>query len=359
MPSLSTPVVDDPLDIHRHLSAYLDAVERGDRRAAIDVAVGLVEGGADAERVITDLLAGAQREVGRRWEEGTWTVAIEHRASAITESALQAVTEAALRAPGALAEGSRGRAIVACSDGEWHVLPGRMASEILRLRGADVSYVGPSVPAGDLAAMLGDDPPSAVAITCSLSMSLSGAWHTISALRPLGMTIVCGGRGFGAEGRWGIALGADLWAPDFSSGADLLLAALEFPPPPPRGPVGTAELIEEIRVLERDHETLVEAAYARALDAWPHLREDDVGMRATREDLSSTLRTIRSATIVNDSVIVTDQVRWFESVLGARDLPLAFVPAAFTLLLDVLPPELPNAKAMAVAGLDACAATSA
>ena len=84
---------------------------------------------------------------------------------------------------------------------------------VLRLRGTDVSFIGPSVPAAELAAFLGDDPPAAVAITCSMPMSLTGTWRTISALRALGMTIVCGGRGFGPDGRWGLALGA-CWLED-------------------------------------------------------------------------------------------------------------------------------------------------
>ncbi len=212
----TVPEVIEPVDFDAHLALYLDAVHRGDRRGAIDVAMDLLERGIGPETIITDLLARSQVEIGRGWEEGKWSVALEHRASAITESALQAVTDTALRAPGAVVEGSSGRAVVACTEGEWHVLPGRMASEVLRLRGADVSFIGPSVPADELVAMLGDDAPAAVAITCSMPMSLTGTWRTINALRAVGMTIVCGGRGFGPHGAWGRALGADLWAPDFA-----------------------------------------------------------------------------------------------------------------------------------------------
>ena len=127
----------------------------------------------------------------------------------------RAVFNNAMSAPGAVQEGIRGRVVIACSEGEWHMLPAQMATEVLRLRGADVSFIGPSVPADDLAEFIGDDPPAAVAVTCSMPMSLVGAWRSISALRELGMTVVCGGRGFGPDGRWGLALGADHWATDF------------------------------------------------------------------------------------------------------------------------------------------------
>ncbi len=349
------PEMLEPDNVDAHLGLYLDAVHRGDRRGAIDEAMRLLENGVDAERIITDLLARSQREIGRGWAEGRWSVALEHRASAITESALQAVSETVLRAPGALVEGSRGRTVVACSEGEWHVLPGRMASEVLRLRGVDVSFIGPSVPAEELAAMLGENPPPAVAITCSMPRSLTGSWRTISAMRALGMTIVCGGRGFGRKGEWGLALGADLWAPDFSTGADLLLNAPQSRPSP-RDPIGNPALVGEVGLLRRDHGFLVEAATANALTAWPYLRETDAALRATREDLDSTLGILESATLLEDPVIVTDYAQWFESVLAARDLPLSFVPTAFALLLEVIPDELQCARRMANVGLEVCTA---
>jgi methanogenic corrinoid protein MtbC1 len=336
------------------LALYLDAVHAGERRQAIDVAVSLLQQGVTAERVVTDLLARSQAEVGQGWQEARWSIATELRASAITESALLAVIGIAMRAPGAVEEGMRGRVVIACSEGEWHMLPAQMAMEVLRLRGADVSFIGPSVPADELAGFIGNDPPAAVAITCSMPMSLVGAGRSISALRALGMTVVCGGRGFGPEGRWGLALGADHWAPDFSVGADIMLSAVDKPAPAPREAAGEDEAVTEVRVLRRDHETLVEQATQAAFLLWPRIRNSDAAMRATREDLAFTLQVVAAATLVEDRDLVTDYIRWFETVLTARDLPLAFVPSAFDLLLGVLPSDLPRAREMAHSGRDAC-----
>ncbi len=115
-------------------------------------------------------------------------------------------------------------------------------------------------------------------------------------------------------------------------------------------------VIEEVRLIHRDHESIVEAATTNALAAWPSLRESDAAVRATRDDLASTLKVTSSATLVGDTTIITDYVTWFETVLAARDLPLAFVSTAFTLLLEVLPPELPLTRNMARTGLTACTA---
>lgn len=333
------------MDVEPFLAQYLAVVQRGERREAIDVAVALLQQGFSAERVITDLLARAQTEIGLGWQQGRWSVAMEHNASAITESALQAVVHHAMSAPGAVREGSRGRIVIVCSESEWHVLPGRMATEVLRLRGSDVSFIGPSVPAEELSGFLGDDPPRAVAVTCSMPMSLVGAWSSISALRLIGTSIVCGGPGFGPDGRWGLALGGDHWAPDFASGADLLLSLVDEPAPAPREPAAATGRIAEVRVLSREHETLVEEATQTALASWPAIRTSDAAMRATREDLAATLRVIAAATLVDDPALVIDYVHWFEAVLTGHALPLAFVPSAFDLILGVLPAELAHSRA--------------
>jgi len=342
------------MDVDPHFAQYLAAIHRGERREAIDVALELLQTGVPAERVVTDLLSRAQVEIGQGWQAGRWSVAMEHRASAITESALQAVVENAMNAPGAVKEGSRGRVVIACTEGEWHTLPGQMAAEILHLRGADVTFIGPSVPADELVEFLGYDPPTAVALTCSMPMSLVGAWRSISALRAMDMTVVCGGRGFGLDGRWGLALGADRWAPDLVRGADILLAAVDELPPAPREPAGAPELLAEVRVLRRDHEMLVQEATRKALLMWPTLRTSDTAMRATREDLASTLRVVAAATLVDDPDLVTEYVGWFEELLTGHGLPIAFATSAFELLLGVLPAELGHARAMAASGQEAC-----
>ncbi|MEI8083255.1 MAG: B12-binding domain-containing protein, partial [Actinomycetes bacterium] len=173
--------------IDDYLHEYLSAAKTGQRRAAVDIAVSLLGQGFSGESIIMGLLARSQAAVGVGWMEGRLSVATEHRASEITESALAAVTEAALRAPTAPIEGSAGRVIVACSEGEWHIMPARMMCEILRLRGAEISFVGPLFPANEIGLLFQTDPAEVVAVTCSLPSSLPGAWRTISALRSVGM----------------------------------------------------------------------------------------------------------------------------------------------------------------------------
>ena len=87
------------------------------------------------------------------------------------QSALQTLVDTAMRSPGVPEGAPAGRAVVACSEGR-HVLPGLMAA------GVQVCAALMS-PSSDLGARTragrswGLDPPSAVAVTCAMPMSLS------------------------------------------------------------------------------------------------------------------------------------------------------------------------------------------
>lgn len=333
---------------------YVAALRVGDRAAATSLALGLVETGEPAERILEEIVSFGQVQVGLGWQAATWTVAMEHRASDIALAVTRAVSEAALRAADAPAEGVRGRAVVACTEGEWHLLPAQLLSETLRLRGFEVTLIGPSIAAADLAALLATETASTVAISCSMQRSLAGAGRTISALRDLGVGVVCGGGGFGSEGHWGRALGADHWAADLTSGADLLSRLLAGRRPGPRPPVGSAQARAELAALRRDSEAIVQTAASLALRNWPDLPDVSERRAASRQHLASTLMAIESTVATADPTVLASYLTWFQDVLEARHLPMAYAATALDLLIGAIPADLTLARAAAAEGLNAC-----
>ena len=343
-----------PGEIQSALDDYVSALVDGDRSRATHVALALLSRGFSGEQVVVGVLAPALVRVGHGWRQGEWSIAGEHRATAMTEATLLTVGEIATQAPGAAAPGSTGRVVVACSEGEWHTLPGLMVAEVLRMRGANVTFVGPSVPADDLGDFLGDERPSVVAVTCSTLLSLAGAWRTVTAARAVGLTVVCGGGGFRDDGRWAWAIGADQWAPDVVHGADVVVAAMGAPPRPPRGPVGDPDVTAEVQYLRREHGDLLHEALTLAARTDVRVRLSEAAHDVAEHDVDSTLRAVTSATAVADPAVVTDHVIWCENDQRPRALPLDFIRTAYDSLLTVLPDELPVARAMALAGRASC-----
>ena len=68
--------------------AFLMSLEARSPRDATRFALSLMESGMTPQEVIREVLAPAQRLVGERWERAEWTVADEHRATAVTDAAL-------------------------------------------------------------------------------------------------------------------------------------------------------------------------------------------------------------------------------------------------------------------------------
>jgi len=343
------------VDLLEPRADYLDALGRGDRRRATEVAFDLLYRGIPADAVLTELVGVGQVEVGLAWQEGRWDVAQEHRASAVAEAVIQAVAQHALPTGLRTAGGERGRVTVACAEGEWHVLPGRLVSEVLRLRGFDVDFVGPSVPAAELAQFLGPESPGVVAVSCSMPSSLIGAWRTITALREAGKIIVCGGRGFGPDGVWGVALGADMGAADLGAGIALLDEAMSGPAGVPRPDAVRPDVAAEMALATREFTRVVGAATQLAVLRGAHLVGGESSVAEARGMLAFTLRTVLAATLAGDGRIVTDHVGWAESVLAGRSRPISLVAEAFNLLVTALPADLPRTSATAQAGLAACA----
>ncbi|MEH0826233.1 MULTISPECIES: cobalamin B12-binding domain-containing protein [unclassified Micromonospora] len=296
---------------------FLQALEEADEYAATDVAVRLLDDGVPAERVLLDLVAPAQSEVGERWARNEWSVAQEHAATHISERVVAAVAAHAIR------RATRGRVVVACMDGEWHALPPRLVAEVLRLRGWQVTFLGASVPAAHLVSYLHRYDAHAVALACALPMRLPHAHRMIEACRRSDVPVVVGGRGFGEDGRWARTLGV-AWAPDAPSAADLVAdeRALRR--------VGPADLPhladDEYASLVKRRGELIDSALADLRARVPSVEHyTPAQLDSTVSDLGYIVDFLAAALYVDDSSLFTDFVGWLVEILTSRGVPAAAV----------------------------------
>ena len=307
---------------------FVELLEQADQPGALGLVTGLAEQGATPEAVVLEVLAPAQREVGRRWEDGRWSVAQEHAATALTDIALGLL---ALEA-----EPSRdGRhAVVACVEGEWHAMPARMAAEVLRLRGWHVTFLGGSVPADDLARYIAGERPDVVGLSCSMPMSLKGAARSIQACRRAGVAVLAGGTGFGPEGRYATRLGASAWAADPTAAAALLDAGLAGRPE--ASPHLPEPGDDEHRALEREKDDIVTATIAGV--------EGD-GARL-REALTFLVSTLESAVFVDDHEVIGACRPAAERLLAAADPLGGSAALALDALFGVVQARFPRTWAL-------------
>ncbi len=309
------------------LAGYLEAVAAGDGEGALAVALAQVDSGIPPERVMCDLIGAAQVEVGRRWEAGEWSVAQEHLATGIAEEVVAVLG----RLP---SEGgaTKGKVLVACVEGEWHSLPARITAHVLRRSDWDVTFVGPSVPADQLAALLHDVGPHAVAVSCIVPANLPGARRMIETTRAGGTPVMAGGSGFGADGRWARALGANQWAP-FALEAGGVLASLP-PVTGPAAPIDHDRVPEHRRVEERRPTILAELG--RHWDGFEVSRASDFASWA--------LRSLSAALLVDGREIFDGYVDWLSAAYRPRGVDEPDIALLLRLVAAALGHDLPTAE---------------
>lgn len=304
-------------DPTRAYHEFLEALEEADEYAATDVAVRLLEDGVPAERVLLDLVAPAQSEVGERWARNEWSVAQEHAATHISERVVAAVAAHANPRP------TRGRVVVACMDGEWHALPPRLVAEVLRLRGWQVTFLGASVPAAHLVSYLHRYDAHAVALACALPMRLPHAHRMIEACRRSDVPVVVGGRGFGEDGRWARTLGV-AWAPDAPSAADLVADERALRRVHPADLPHLAD--DEYASLVKRRGELIDSALADLRERVPSAAHYTAAqLDSTVSDLGYIVDFLAAALYVDDSSLFTDFVGWLVEILTSRGVPAAAI----------------------------------
>ncbi|MGW4062921.1 cobalamin B12-binding domain-containing protein [Amycolatopsis sp. NPDC004747] len=312
-----------------HAERLWTAVTTGDEYAAGDVVVRALGEGADPESVLLDVIGAVQRRVGREWAANRLTVAQEHAATAINDRVI-ATFGYVLKRP----EPHLGRITVACVDGEWHAMPARLLSEVLRLRGFAVDYLGAQVPAPHLVAHLHRTGPDAVALSGSLATRLPTAHATITACQAAATPVIAGGAAFGHDGRYARLLGAEAWAPDARAAADRLAEPLPRPQTAHQPLDDLPHLADqEYTLVTRSSGRLVKTVLAGLEERIPAMRDyTDLQRQYTAEDLAHIVEYLATALYVGDGELFTGFLTWTAGILTARGVPAASLAPALELL---------------------------
>lgn len=180
----------------------------GDEAGTWGVIEAVLAGGAEPADVYVDILVPALRLVGEGWADGTYTVADEHRASAV-----------ALRIVGRLGPRfarrgrKRGNVVVGAVEGDDHGLPSAIVGDLLRGAGFEVFDQGPNTPAESfLDAARSANRLVAVAIVVTTGDRVDRAEAAVELLHDseVGAPILLGGAAI-VDDSHARALGADGW----------------------------------------------------------------------------------------------------------------------------------------------------
>ncbi|WP_225838622.1 B12-binding domain-containing protein [Streptomyces sp. NK08204] len=312
-------------------AAFDDHLARTDETGATALALGLLRSGAAAEDILLRLIAPAQAAVGARWMSTEWSVAREHAATHVSERVVSAVAAEAATARRPHDCAPARHIVFACVEGERHTLPARIAAEVLRLRGFDLTFLGAHVLLPRLMAQVHRQGPDLVALSCMIPVCLPATHPLIESSRRAAVPVLAGGSGFGPGGVWARALGADLYAPDPAAAAESL--AVRWPQAPRE--VAPLEHLadEEYSRIVHERAELLRRLHARLRERYPRLREPGAEhAEAVLEEFGRLPDVVAAANYVDDPRVLTDFLSFGGEFLHARGMPTAALVDALAAL---------------------------
>lgn len=141
-----------------YLSEALDALERFDKNklqgVLSDAAISL-----SGPKLRRQFLVPLLQSIGDRWREGTLRIAHEHLASAVIRSFLASLANRAPAVP------STPRLLVTTPAGQRHELGALLVTAVAEEYGWDVAYLGPDLPAEEIAVAVRTLNPRAIALS--------------------------------------------------------------------------------------------------------------------------------------------------------------------------------------------------
>lgn len=171
---------------------YRSALLNGDHRRCAVFVEQLLAAGAPPRVLHIDLFQRSLYDVGELWEQNLISVAIEHVASAITESLLNLVL---LRLP---VKQRTGRSVaVAGIAPELHQVGAKIVADTFELHGWDSVFIGGNTPVLDLVRFLSATSPNLVALSLTIFSNVVELERALEVIREhdAEQSVILGGQG--------------------------------------------------------------------------------------------------------------------------------------------------------------------
>jgi MerR family transcriptional regulator, light-induced transcriptional regulator len=200
---------------NRAANVYMQALQAGNRSAALNIAKECVANGHGVAQVYLEVLQPAMYEIGRLWETNRITVAREHMATAITQYVMAQLFPMLCPSPTA----KRGNAVVVGVQGELHQLGALMVSDLLESEGWFVRFLGSNVPQAGILDVIKQENATLLGISTTLLTNMPKALELIKSARNNfpGIRIIVGGAAFKSSGELWKEAGADHFASDLKA----------------------------------------------------------------------------------------------------------------------------------------------
>ncbi|HEX3053606.1 MAG TPA: B12-binding domain-containing protein, partial [Aggregatilineaceae bacterium] len=197
---------------------FLQAILKGDRIAADQIVREALHQGTIRDSYL-QIFQPSLYEVGRLWEVGQVSIAQEHLATAITQSAL-----ASIYARVDLPTSTEQNAIIACLSGNYHEIGPRMLADFMQMAGFNTRFLGADTPEDSLMSMISSIKPDVIGLPATTQEQVQSVQTAIERLRAdfasYRPTVMVGGLAFNQVDDLWKKVKADVWGIDAGQAVD-------------------------------------------------------------------------------------------------------------------------------------------
>jgi methanogenic corrinoid protein MtbC1 len=220
-PAVTDQAVPDAEPLAPSRERFLQAILRGDRQSAADVAREALRAVAEPSEVYVEVFQRALYAVGRLWEANLITVADEHLATAVAQTVIAEIYGALV-----LPTPTRGRIVLAGVEGERHQVGSIIVADVLEADGWSVHFLGTDMNHDRILQAVEDERADVLGISCTLPSNVPRALDLVHAARARLVghppRILLGGGAFVATPAHAVGSGADGVATDVRAAVALL-----------------------------------------------------------------------------------------------------------------------------------------
>lgn len=173
----SPPVTPHLTEAWPEAAAFESALLAGNQREALEVLTHCMDSGRSLVQAEMHLIQPALYRIGEKWQANQVSVAQEHLATAIAQSVMTVgLLRSAPPAP------INRRALLACVEGNEHVVGLRMVADAFQMAGWDVQYLGANVPTTALVKQALEWRPHLVGLSVSFAQQMPAVKAAITQL---------------------------------------------------------------------------------------------------------------------------------------------------------------------------------
>ena len=168
-----------------NLSRYITHAIEGETEQVTELVDSYLNAGKSVKDILLKMFMPALVNIGELWNKGLLNIAEEHLAVTVTISQIERITQSLISSVQII-----GTAAICTPVGEKHFIGPKVVSELLRLSGWNVHFLGTEMPTTDLVQFLSEKGIDLLVLSITLPENLPGVLEIIDAVKDLDKSVI-------------------------------------------------------------------------------------------------------------------------------------------------------------------------